>query len=75
MQKTPTQEKLEAQRNKDIREILIESLEQYRGKKNLAALVAIDLDVSDGSVYLWCRANNIDIDAYRFGQPEEGSDA
>ena len=65
MPKSPTQEKLEAQRRQDIREIVVGSLETHRGRKNLLMLVAVDLEVSDATVYRWCEDLGVDIDEYR----------
>ena len=65
MVKSPTQEKLEAQRNQDIREIVAGALERFRGRKNLLPLVAVDLGVSGMTVYRWCEDLGINIDEYR----------
>ena len=65
MSKTPTQEKLEAQCGKDIVEILREALEVRRAQKHMVALAALDLGLTDSTVYQWCREFGIDIDAYR----------
>ena len=74
MQKSPTQEKLEAQRQQDIRDIVIASLTRYRGKRNMLMLVAVDLEISDATFYRWCRDLGIDIDDYRHPAPvTEGS--
>ena len=65
--KSPTQEKLEAQRHQDIREIVAGSLDKYRGRKNFLMLVALDLEVSDATIYRWCEDLDINIDEYRRG--------
>ena len=65
MPKSPTQEKLEAQRDQDIREIITGVLEKYRGQRNQMMLVAVDLEVTDATVYRWCSELGIDIDEYR----------
>lgn len=71
MNKTPTQEKLEAQRHKDIKDIVMGALEKYRGQqKHLAALAAIELDISDAALYRWCRDLGINIDDYRLPAQE-----
>ena len=62
---TPTQEKLEAQKGKNVRSILIEAMETRRGQKHMIARVAFDLGLTDATVYQWCREFNIDIDEYR----------
>ena len=69
MQRTPTQEKLEAQRHQDIRAIIVEALEDHRAQKNLVMLVAFDLGITDATVYLWCHDLGISIDSYRQCKP------
>ena len=63
--KTPTQEKLEAQRNKGMADILREALEGRRGQKHMVTIAAMDLGVTDATLYQWCREFGIDIDEYR----------
>ena len=65
MTKTPTQEKLEAQRQRDIRDVVLDSLRWYRGRRNIVILVCADLDISDATLYRWCDELGIDIDEYR----------
>ena len=65
MQKSPTQEKLEAQRQRDIRDIVVDALLRHRGRKNMAMLVSVDLEISDATLYRWCEELGIDIDEYR----------
>ena len=65
MTKTPTQAKLEAQRGKDIARILRDVLEVRRGQKHMVTTAAIDLGVTDATLYQWCREFAIDIDEYR----------
>ncbi len=65
MNKSPTQEKLEAQRNQDIRDIVIGALRKFRGRRNMLMLVSVELEVSDATVYRWCDDFGIDIDEYR----------
>ena len=64
MAKTREQLRLESLYGRPIREILIGALEAHRGQKNLASVVAIDLEVSDGTVYSWCRELAIDVSDY-----------
>ena len=71
MFKSPTQEKLEAQRKKDIRDIITDVLEKFRGRRNFMMLVAVDLEVADATVYRWCEELGIDIDEYRRATPAE----
>ncbi len=65
MFKSPTQEKLEAQRNQDIRDIVLSALRKFRGRRNMLMLVSVELEVSDATVYRWCEDLDIDIDKYR----------
>ena len=65
MTKTPTQQKLEAQRGKDIAVILMEVLESRRCQKHMVTTAAFDLGVTDATLYQWCREFGIDIDEYR----------
>ena len=65
MIKSPTQEKLEAQRNQDIRDIVVGALRKFRGRRNFMMLVAVDLEVTDATVYRWCEDLGIDINEYR----------
>ena len=63
--KSPTQLMLEAQRQLDIKDILLESLESHRTRKSLVLFVAVDLGVSDVTVYRWCEDLGIALDEYR----------
>ena len=65
MIKSPTQEKLEAQRNQDIRDIVLGALRKFRGRRNMLMLVSVELEVSDATVYRWCEELGIDINDYR----------
>ena len=65
---TPTQEKLEVQKGKDIRTVVAEALESRRGEKHMVARVAFDLGLTDATVYQWCR--EFGIDEYRRPAPE-----
>ena len=65
MFKSPTQEKLEAQRQGDIYDIVVDSLIRYQGRRNMVILVCADLDISDATLYRWCEDLDIDIDEYR----------
>ena len=60
---------LEAQRHLDIKDIVLCSLRKNRARKNLVMLVALDLGVSDVTVYCWCAELGIDIDEYRSPAP------
>ena len=71
MIKSPTQEKLEAQRNQDIRDIVLSALRKFRARRNMLMLVSVELEVSDATVYRWCADLGIDIDEYRRATPAE----
>ena len=62
---TPTQEKLQAERGQDIAGVLRSALESRRTQKHMVTLAAIDLGVTDATLYQWCRELGIDIDEYR----------
>ena len=62
---TPTQEKLEAQKGRDIATVLREALEARRGQKHMVVFASLDLGVTDATFYQWCREYGIDIDQYR----------
>ena len=63
--KTDRQTVLELQRAKPIVEILREALEKNRGKRFQVTLVALDLGVTDATLYNWCDDLGIDINEYR----------
>ena len=63
--RTTVQEILEAQHQKGIREIVSDALKLHRGRRNMVGLAAVDLGVTDATVYNWCRDLGIDIHEYR----------
>ena len=63
--RTTVQEMLEAQHQKDIRDIVSGALNVHRGRRNMVGLAAVYLGVSDATVYNWCEALGINIDDYR----------
>jgi len=63
--KTPNQELLELQRHLPIKDILLTTLEQYRGRRNSNVMAAADLGVSVQTLANWCKEYEIDIHAYR----------
>ena len=63
--KTPNQELLELQRHLPIKDILLTTLEQYRGRRNSNVMSAADLGVSTQTLINWCREYEIDIHSYR----------
>ena len=65
MQKSPTQEKLEAQRNQDIIDVVVGAFRKFEGRRNMLVLVAADLEVTGTTLYRWCSDLGIDIDEYR----------
>ena len=65
MIKTPSQQRLEAKRDEDIRVIVPSTLEKFRGRINIVTLSAADLGVSTVTLYNWCRELGIDINEYR----------
>ena len=65
MQKSPTQEKLEAQRNQDIRDVVVGAFRKFEGRRNMLVLVAADLEVTGTTLYRWCETLGIDINEYR----------
>ena len=65
MLKSYTQQKLEAQRDGDIRDIVTGTLLKYQGCKNMVMLVGVDLGITSTTLYRWCEDLGIDIDEYR----------
>ncbi len=63
--KTPNQELLELQRHLPIKDILLTTLEQYRGRRNSNVMAAADLGISVQTLANWCRVYEIDIHSYR----------
>lgn len=63
--KTPVQEKLEAQRQKGIREIVVEALNENRGDRLVTSGAAKNLGVSKATLYQWCRELEINPAHYR----------
>ena len=63
--KTPTKELLERQPHHPIKDILLTTLEQYRGRRNSYVMAAADLGVSTQTLINWCREDEIDIHSYR----------
>ena len=65
MSKTAVQEKLEAQRNKEIRGIVVEALEEFRGQGSVVGQAADSLGVSRATFHQWCRELGITPGDYR----------
>ena len=55
MAKTAVQEKLEAKRDQDIREIVTEALDAFRGQGSPVGQAAESLGVSRATFHQWCR--------------------
>ena len=66
--KTPTQRLLEVQRGKDIREIMVETLEKFRATRTMIQDCMEDLGVSYGTFYVWAKYLNIEISDYHFAE-------
>ena len=64
--KTPTQLLLEARRHKDIRDIILDSLERNRATRTMVRDCCIDLGVSWGTFYKWAADQGINISDYHF---------
>ena len=69
--KTLKQEKLEVQRKKEIRQIIRETLESHRADKYMAQAAAIDLGITSGTMYQWCRELGIGLEEYHKPAPSE----
>ena len=65
MLKTDKQLLLEARRGKELKDIVVELLEEYRDEKFVTMKVALELDVSTQTLLNWARDLGIDISAYR----------
>ena len=63
--KTDKQTVLELQRRSPIEDILRDVFEAHRAQKHMMMLVALDLGVTDATLYNWCEDLGIDIDEYR----------
>ena len=63
--KTDKQTVLELQRSKPIVDIVRDALEKTRGERFQITLAALDLGITDATLYNWCRDLGIDIDAFR----------
>lgn len=64
--KTPTQLLLEAQRGKDIRTIMLDTLEKHRATRTMVKDCCTDLNVSWGTFYKWAAEFNITVSNYHF---------
>ena len=64
--KTATQRLLEAQRHKDIRDILLDELERNRATRSMVQDCCDNLGVSWGTFYKWASDLEIDVGKYHF---------
>ena len=66
LKKTATQLMLEAQRHKDIEDIMLDVLERYRATPNMVQDCCEDLNVSRGAFYGWAKDFGISITSYHY---------
>ena len=64
--KTSTQLLLEAKRHKDIRDVMLDSLEQFRATRTMVQDCCDDLGISWGTFYKWAKDMNIEVGDYHF---------
>ena len=64
--KTKSQQLLEAQRHKDIRDIMLDTLEKFRATRTMVQDCCNDLGVSWGTFYKWASDLDIDVSEYHF---------
>jgi len=72
MDKTRAQFVLEASRHKDIRDIILDALEQRRATRTMVQDCCDDLGVSWGTFYKWCSDLDIPVGAYHFASARRG---
>ena len=63
--KTDRQTLLELQREKPIDQVVRDALEATRGQRFQVAQAALDLGITDATLYNWCSDLGINIDDYR----------
>ena len=51
--------------------MLTDALETRRGQTHLAARAALDLGLTNATIYQWCREFGIDIEPYRRPLPHQ----
>ena len=66
MKKTVVQEKLELQHGKPFEDVLRDTLESHRGRRNMVTSAALELGVTDATIYTWCRSLDIEVDRFRY---------
>ena len=66
MQKTTTQQLIEAQNpGESIREVIEDVMKSRQGQRLLVSRAAIDMNISDATIYQWCRDLGIIVEGYR----------
>ena len=70
--KTTAQRLLEAQHHKDIRDIMLDSLERHRATRSMVQDCCADLGVSYGTFYIWAADLGIDVGIYHFAEVRRG---
>ena len=65
--KTDKQIVLELRTGMPIEEIVRDALEKHRGDPLFMLRAAVEMEVSDSTLYNWCRSLDIDVDDYRRG--------
>ena len=63
--RTDKQALLEKTHGKPLDQVLRDTLEKHRGKKQQITLTGLDLEVTGVTIYNWCRELGINIDDYR----------
>ena len=64
--KTSIQLLLEAKRHKDIRDVVLDSLENHRATRTMVQDCCDDLGISWGTFYKWAKDLNIEVGDYHF---------
>ena len=70
--KTTAMKLLEAERHKDIRDVMLDSLEKYRAGRNLVKDCCADLSISYGTFYIWASMFGINVGSYHFAETRRG---
>ena len=66
--KTPTQKLLEAERHKDIRDVVLDSLERHRATRTMVLDCCSDLSISWATFYKWAKDLDIEVADYHFAR-------
>ena len=67
--KTDRQTLLELQREKPIDQVVRDALEETRGQRFQVAQAALDLGITDATLYNWC--SDLGINIYDYRRPAE----